>query len=297
MKIKGRYILVFALIFVFQAPFLSVRGDGGFISEIYTRIYEPVQKAAIVWNDGLEELALGVAVRSERISDVCWIIPLPARPEIDTVSEDLFYDLAFLFPSTYDFYGLKAAGRNEGVAVLEFKEIELYDITLLQASNPNDLSNWLEENGFIRPAGLNQLFSYYISKDWNYFTLVKIDFWNIFGNPAYPEVQISNAGQNSLRVRSLNGSKIKIEEYYYTSEGLLLVPIYTPNGSVEVEVKIPFHYGSVAVYSGENCVEYRYEDGIGDQLKTLDIPSLSWIRENEPENFKRIKKIIRVNIK
>jgi hypothetical protein len=69
--------------------------DGAFIARMEDDIYQPSQKALILYEDNREDLILSVKYEGNA-SDFAWVIPVPAYPDIDVSDPYLFRELADL---------------------------------------------------------------------------------------------------------------------------------------------------------------------------------------------------------
>jgi hypothetical protein len=90
--------LLLALISILLIP-NSVSADGGVFLDFHQQVYLPEQKAAIFWDGTEETLILSTKIRSESLTNMAWVIPLPSKtkPEIEKGDISLFYELAKIF--------------------------------------------------------------------------------------------------------------------------------------------------------------------------------------------------------
>ena len=65
----------------------------------------------------------------------------------------------------------------DAIEVVETKELDLYDVTVLKASDPDDLQDWLNAHGFQLPADAPSVLAHY-TNDAFYFLAVRIDLLN-----------------------------------------------------------------------------------------------------------------------
>lgn len=167
---------LFALIF---CCFSVVRADGGIMPPPNRWVQETQQKAAIVYEDGLETMVLSMQFQGE-LTDFGWVIPVPAKPSVEKSSSYLFFSLAEL-TKNYDKSGLLPASSQLGmlksetkpVEIIEKKEVGIYDVTTLAASDANALAIWLAKNGFNYPSNKAYILQDYVQDQW-YYVAVKI---------------------------------------------------------------------------------------------------------------------------
>lgn len=78
----------------------SVFADGGVFLDYYRyAVYLPEQKAAIFWDGTNETLILSTKIRSEDLTNMAWVVPIPSKtkPEIEEGDIQVFYQLADIF--------------------------------------------------------------------------------------------------------------------------------------------------------------------------------------------------------
>ena len=161
---------------------LSVYADGGLIPPPNYHILESDQRAVIFFENNTETLVVSTKFQGDA-ENFAWIIPTPTQPQVEKSTVGLFNSLNNLTSYTrgVDYFNLSTAGLGSGsgeippppVEVLETKQIEYFDITVLKASDPNALNNWLNEHNYKFPSSANYVLDHYINNDW-YFTTVKI---------------------------------------------------------------------------------------------------------------------------
>jgi hypothetical protein len=175
--INLKYFIVIIL-FVFFVPHL-VYADGGFVSNIFEDVFAPDQKAAISFDGNNEIMILSTKVKSNELTNFGWIIPIKSteKPEVELGNISIFYDLSDYFkpPRKLEVFG--TAGGLEAIEILEVKELDIYDITILRATDSNQLYNWLKINDFNIDENSKHLLDFYTNKDF-FFIIVKIDLLN-----------------------------------------------------------------------------------------------------------------------
>jgi len=175
-----RPLLVFAAVFVLSANFAFA--DGMIVTPPSKMMMETDQKAVIFYDEGVENLFLSVTFQGNA-DEFAWIVPTPAQPEIGKSTDRLFTRLDELTRPEYPVYeerymnpmiGATQDAAEKGVTVLETKEIEYYDISVLEATDNQALYNWLNDHGYRFPQAGNYIVDDYIQKGW-FFTAVKIN--------------------------------------------------------------------------------------------------------------------------
>lgn len=177
-------VMIFLVVFLCHAAF----ADGLHISNGISKLSEPYQKAVIHWDGRTETMILSSGVMSQEIANFAWIVPLQSqvKPEVTAGDMSLFEYLTELFSYPESIYLTRSSmgygnGRG-GVQVVETKEIDVYDITILKASDPIKLLEWLDENGYIIPRRARHLLGAYAEYRDYYFIVNKIDLKNRFEN-------------------------------------------------------------------------------------------------------------------
>ena len=148
-------------------------------------IIETSQKAVIWYEAGIETLILSTTFRGNA-KDFGWLIPVPAKPEVDKASDELFTALEDLTRPKVDVdrgpldIPLGITGLEEkrlapaGPTVIETKEVDIFDIIVLDAKNQQGLTDWLSRNGYSYPADRDHIIKSYIEQNW-YFVAVKVN--------------------------------------------------------------------------------------------------------------------------
>jgi len=176
--IKIPLLFLITLIFV-----NSVFADGWHISNHDLHLYEPNQKAVISWDGQTETMTLASAVKSDDIANFAWVIPIQSsvKPEVNAGDISIFEDLVKYFKKEEKPQGVyERTLTQEGIEILESKEIDIYDITILKATVSGILINWLNENGYKVPEEARPILDKYVEKGDFYFVANKIDMSNKF---------------------------------------------------------------------------------------------------------------------
>ncbi len=174
--------------FVLLLPNLTM-ADGGLIPPPNYQIYETDQRAVIFFENNIETLILSTKFQGTA-NNFAWIIPTPSQPQVAKSTIELFNSLNSLtsYTKSVDYFdrvgaglGMEYGAAPQAVEVLETKQIEYYDITVLKATEKETLNKWLNEHGYQFPTNANYVLDHYISNDW-YFTAVKISGDYLSGN-------------------------------------------------------------------------------------------------------------------
>ena len=172
-----KLILGTLLVGLLLMPSTTALADGGFFIDIGKDIYQPSQKAVILYADGREDLILSVRYEGNA-DDFAWVVPVPSRPNVEVADPELFWELANLTrkPVLHESNGfLPGVGNYEGpgVDVLEEKVVGPYDVAILSAGDPASLTDWLNSKGYSFPESGEKIIEEYIRNGW-YFVASKI---------------------------------------------------------------------------------------------------------------------------
>jgi len=115
-----------------------------------------------------------------------FIIPVPSKPEVEVVKDELFTSLEDLTKPVYGIpvpmmeiqngmMGLDTQERKEpSVSVVQTKKADIYDLTVLEANDEEALRNWLKENKYYIPQDSEFVLKEYIEKGY-YFVVAKVN--------------------------------------------------------------------------------------------------------------------------
>jgi len=175
------YFRIPLLFFITLLIVNSVYADGWHLSDYQLHMEEPNQKAVISWDGQTEIMILSSAVKSNDISNFAWVIPIQSysKPKVTAGNISIFKDLVRYFEKEKPDYDSRFLAGG-GVEVLESKEIDVYDITILKAIDSTDLISWLNNNGYKVPEEAKPILDKYVSKGDYYFIANKIDLKNKF---------------------------------------------------------------------------------------------------------------------
>ncbi len=178
-------LLIFSILIIFLL-ISTVKADGGFFPPVYYKedLFEPTQKAVIFHNNGEERIVLQVEY-SGSMKDFAWVVPTPSYPVVNKSDPLLFEELHYLtepiyrrapeWPLFWGYYGsaLMAVDKG-GVQLLERYQVGIYDVSILSATDPNALINWLNNNNYSIPQTARGVIQHYIDKNW-YFIAIRIN--------------------------------------------------------------------------------------------------------------------------
>jgi len=185
-KICGKIAVMAGLIMLVTAIFTPMAtADGWHPSEEYLHLYEPSQKAVIYWNGVTETLILSSAAKSDNLTNIAWVVPIlsTTMPNVTAGNMSVFQDLVdyfkkYEYPHYMEWYNRVLDGNVSGVIVLESKEVDIYDVIIIKATNASDLIDWLTENNFKVPKEAQDVLEKYVRMDSCYFVVNKIDLKN-----------------------------------------------------------------------------------------------------------------------
>lgn len=174
---KDKRLSLVILILTFLLCPTVTGADGLLIPHEKEDIYQPSQKAVILFDNNTEQLIIQSKYEGN-ITDFGWIIPLPSDPKVEIASEQLFLALhEITYPENYDtneFFNVMNETRK--VEILDKVDIGPYNIVILSAKEPDSLTEWLKENNYNFPRTKNdrETLEYYINKKW-FFVAIKVD--------------------------------------------------------------------------------------------------------------------------
>ena len=170
----------------------------------------PEQKAVIYWDGTEEQLILSTKISLDSITDFAWVVPIQSgtKPEVEEADEKIFIEMAELFRDRGSSYSMElipalgSAAADTKVKVIETKKIDIYDITILQATNSKVLLDWLNDNNYSFPKDRMGVLTYYTwaGKEGRpyYFVANRINLSN-----KYPGIEITDSERECLRLTGL----------------------------------------------------------------------------------------------
>lgn len=166
----------------------TTNADGWHPSQEYLHLYEPFQKAVIHWDGVTQTMFLSSAVKSTNLTNIAWVVPIlsTTKPEVSAANMSIFEELVDYFKEPLYWQGshlvLDTSNRKEhsNVTVVESKEIEIYDVVILKATDASDLIEWLTDHEFMVPEDAYEIIREYVQTNNCYFVVNKIDLENRF---------------------------------------------------------------------------------------------------------------------
>lgn len=199
---------------------------------------------------------------------IAWIIPLPGPPTINTVSLDLFEELAKLAAPVHrneyyyggSCYGAPSSNLDQEYSRDYFEIIQNLTLgflttVVIHTDKADSLKNWLRSNGFSTPDNAITLFQEYIGKDWTYFFAAKTDstvFYDALG------IQLSFTSAEPVFPMKISSANKYISWYYDTKIPLYLYAV--------TDHKMTFD-GSTLKYA--NMISAKELDEIGKDMPFL----------------------------
>jgi len=193
--------------------------DGGILPDYYFHVYEPEQKAIIVWNGTTETMLLSTRFTADRLGNMAWIVPIQSstKPEVSASDIAVFDEFVnyFIPPRTYGpDLGIMASGMSKGgVEVIETVKVDIYDITILKTAGASALVDWLNDNGYKVPADAAPVLARYVGED-RYFMANKVDLRNKYASA----IQKMVAFNSSFESMTFEEQVRLVETKYYQDD-------------------------------------------------------------------------------
>ncbi|HMN28471.1 MAG TPA: DUF2330 domain-containing protein, partial [Caldilineaceae bacterium] len=142
------------------------------------------ERALLRWDGQSQEIVMELDVAGES-SEAAWILPVPARAEVKLGDAALFHALYELtrpqiearrrqaIPGFGGAASEGAVGAGRPVTVLERSELCPFEVSNLAASDAAALADWLDENGYTFPPGLDEVVRPYVEENW-YFVAIRL---------------------------------------------------------------------------------------------------------------------------
>ena len=165
-------------------------------------LFEPSQKAIIIWRPYTEVLIVSSMVKAERLQDLenlAWIIPIFSgrKPTVEPCSIEIFKAFEDYFPkvlkqSLEDSLDAEPASAGGGsFQVLEQKKIDVYDISIIKATDVSVMMSWLNKNGYHTPKVARETLEVYVNEGAHYFIANKINWVRLFCNDNFSTMQLA----------------------------------------------------------------------------------------------------------
>ena len=202
MKIVKKSLFILTTFFFLFFPQVA-SADGGVFPPPNSYLTQTDQKAVIVFENNIETLILSVTFKGDP-ENFAWVIPVPAKPEVEKSQDELFTALYELTQPEAEiqevpFFGAPLEGleRKSPITIIETKKIDIYDIKIITSDDPKALANWLSENDYQIPSTAAAILEDYVENDW-YFVTVKIDLTKI---TALGKEQIKTGHATPLKIQ------------------------------------------------------------------------------------------------
>ncbi len=171
--------VIILTVFLFSYPVMAM-ADGMMMPPSEYWINETGQKAVIMYEDGIETMVVSTSFTGNA-DDFAWVIPVPSKPEVSKGSDELFASLKNATQTNVyyekSFFGMDDAVMNSAgnsVTVVESKNVDYYEVTILTATDTDDLATWFTKNGYNFPITADYILESYIENGW-YFVAMKIN--------------------------------------------------------------------------------------------------------------------------
>jgi hypothetical protein len=149
------------------------------------REYEPLDatEAFISYADGVQTLVLQAEWKGD-VTDFTIVYPTPSKPEVEAGPEQIFTELDavtnpwiqpdFMFNETMA-VKTSAESEDQTVTVVEEKQVGEYEVTILTATDAEDLVAYLEDNDYGYSDSDTAKMEYYVAQGGFYFVALKVD--------------------------------------------------------------------------------------------------------------------------
>ncbi|MFI6872516.1 DUF2330 domain-containing protein [Streptomyces sp. NPDC050400] len=189
---RARAILIALTLLALQVASLAAPayacGCGAMVPREGQRIAVNEETSAVRWDGRTEQIVMRLSVSGDG-RDVAWVMPVPHRASVELGDPDLFSALAtqtepeyrtrhYFWPRGHDWpfggsgdgasAGAPAATPSAGVNVVGREHLGPFDVARLTATDPDDLADWLADNGFRLPDRLDKALRPYVDRGWEY---------------------------------------------------------------------------------------------------------------------------------
>jgi hypothetical protein len=139
------------------------------------------ERALIAWDGAVEDILMSLSVTGSS-DKAAWVMPVPSAARITLGETEVFEELGRLTAPRIEYRdswwptipwlvwaGAESdtAGAPSGaVSVLGRQRLGPFDVTRLAANDPSALANWLSDNGFPHPEGLDDNLAPYVADGW-----------------------------------------------------------------------------------------------------------------------------------
>lgn len=150
---------------------------GGFVGSEASPVKVSDERAAISWDGTTERIVMSLSALSET-DEAALLIPTPTPASVALADEGVFQALDEVIAPEIDvdYYwwprdedGAAVGGSEPGsVRVLETMDLGPVEVSVLDASNPDDLAAWLDEHGYVMGDSMASAVGPYVTEGWFY---------------------------------------------------------------------------------------------------------------------------------
>ncbi len=140
------------------------------------------ERALIAWDGTTEDILMSLSVTGSS-DKAAWVMPVPSAANVTLGDTEVFEELGTLTAPRVEYHDSwwptlpllvwagapppDTAGLPGGrVNVLGRQRLGPFDVTRLAADDPAALANWLKDNGFPHPEGLDDNLAPYVADGW-----------------------------------------------------------------------------------------------------------------------------------
>ncbi len=188
--------LYFTLLILVWSP--NARADGGFVSHHGHDVWEPEQKALILYDAATQTEELIIQPSFVAYSpDFAWIVPVPSLPQLGAADGRLFFECSDL---TRPLSRRKSRGdcssyapvyapppTDVGVSIYDTQRVGIFDTMTVGADDARVLTDSLDTWGFLHHANraaVEAALQFYIEKSW-FFVAMKTDSASFWERPTH----------------------------------------------------------------------------------------------------------------
>lgn len=178
-----RFCALFTLLFVMTTQSAAAFCTWGIFPD--GRAYEPLDATEVLlaYDNGVQTLVLQPEWQGD-VTDFAIVYPTPSRPDITQAPEWIFDELN---DATNPWLPVPVAlledvdlamddmTKAESVTVVEEKQVGEYEVTVLTATDADDLVEWLADNEYNYSASDAEKVAYYVEQGGYYFIALKVD--------------------------------------------------------------------------------------------------------------------------
>ncbi|MFH1588776.1 MAG: DUF2330 domain-containing protein [Candidatus Diapherotrites archaeon] len=241
---------ILLLIILISILSINVFADGGYFPPAPQLLSIPEQKAVIAWDGSKEILTLSSKVSMNEITDVAWIVPVKssAQPNVEEGDIQIFYDLQELFnppkmkAPSFALGGMGDEAGIQGLEILEIKQVDIYNIIILKATNANTLVEWLNTQNYFVPETAIPLLQEYASQENVYFIANKVNLSNKYN--------LDPTEQDKECARVMNQEIENYDNYYEE-----IYSDYKYSQANTIEERMYYLWEQAEVKNEEECIE------------------------------------------